>query len=175
MATQKILIVDPTTGFEKELTPNIVSAGVSDAGKVIALNTSGVLDTTLFPAGIGQTSKVFPASEALAAGALVNIYSNAGVPNVRNANGTDATKPAHGIVIAAVASLANATVYYGPTLVAGLSGLTIGATHYLGLTAGTVTPTQPTATGNLAQPVGIADSATELAFSTSPNSGIIRG
>jgi hypothetical protein len=175
MATQKVLVVDPTTSFDKELTPNTTSAGATDAGKLIALNGSGVLDSTLFPPGLGITAKTFPASEALAAGALVNIWSNAGVPSVRNANATDATKPAVGVVLAAYASGATATIYYGPVLVAGLSGLTVGAVHFLGITAGTVTATAPSATGNYMQAVGVADSATELAFETSPGGGVIRG
>jgi hypothetical protein len=172
---QKVLVVDATTSLASELTPNTTSAGVGDAGKLVALNASGVLDSTLLPPGLGVTTKVFPATEALAAGALVNIFSSSGTPSVRNANGTNATKPAHAIVLSAVTSGANATVYYGPALVTGLSGLTIGATHYLGTTAGTITATAPSATGNLMQPVGIADSTTELAFEVTPNGGVIRG
>jgi hypothetical protein len=175
MATQKVLVVDPTTSFDKELTPNTTSAGATDAGKLIALNGSGVLDSTLLPPGLGITSKTFPASEALAAGALVNIWSSSGTPSIRNANATDATKPAHGVVLAAVASAGTATVYYGPVLVTGLSGLTIGAPVYLGSTAGTATSTAPTATGSYLQTVGVADSATELAFETNTYGGVIRG
>lgn len=165
MATQKVLVLDTaSTNFPKELTPNTTSAGAADAGKVIALNASGVLDSTLFPAGIGQASITMTASEALSAGAAVNIFSNAGTPNVRNANATDATKPAVGFVNAAVSSSATATIYFSGQLLSGLSGLTIGAPVYLGTTAGQITSTAPSAAGNLVQQCGYAVSAAEIIF-----------
>ena len=174
MATQKVLVLDTTTNLPKELTPNTTSAGAADAGKLPALNAAGVLDSTLFPAGIGEASQIFPASEALAAGALVNIWSNAGTPNARNANATDATKPAQGFVVAAVAALANATVYFPGQIVTGIAGLTIGAAVFLSAaTSGGVTSTAPVATGNLVQQVGTALSATSFVFNPAP--GIIHG
>jgi hypothetical protein len=165
MATQKVLVLDSTTNFPKELTPNTTSAGAADAGKVVALNSAGVLDSTLFPAGIGQASLTMLASEALAAGAAVNIFSNSGTPNVRNANATDATKPAIGFVNAAVSSGGTATIYFDGQLLSGLSGLTVGAPVYLGTTAGQITSTAPSASGNLVQQCGYAVSTTEIIFS----------
>ena len=173
MAVQKILIIDPATSLDAELTPNTTSAGAADAGKIPALNASGVIDITMLPPGVGAATQTFPATEALAAGALVNIWSSGGTPSVRNANATDATKPCNGIVLSAYASAATATVYFPTALVTGLSGLTIGGRVYLGTTAGVATSTPPSATGNLMQPVGTAVSATELAFELF--SGTIRG
>lgn len=164
MATQKVLVLDPTTNFAKELTPNTTSAGAGDAGKVIALNSAGVLDSTLFPPGIGQQSMTFPATENIAASAAVNIFVNSGTWSMRNANATDATKPAHGFVTAAVTSGATGTVYFDGQLLSGLSGLTPG-NAYLGTTAGQITSTAPSGAGNLVQSVGFAVSATEIIFS----------
>lgn len=174
MATQKILVLDATTNLAKELTPNTTSAGAADAGKMAALNAAGVFDSTLFPAGIGEAAQTFPASEALAASALVNIYSNAGTANARNANATDATKPGTGFVVAAFAVLAAATVYFPGQIVTGVAGLTIGAPVFLSAaTAGGVTSAAPAAAGNLVQQVGYALSATSFVFQ--PMAGIIKG
>lgn len=165
MATQKVLVLDPTTNLPKELTPNTTSAGAADAGKLPALNASGVFDSTLLPPGIGEASQTFPTSEALAAGALVNIFDSTGTPTARNANATDATKPAQGFVLAATTSPADATVYFPGQVVSGVSGLTTGAAVYLSAaTSGAVTSTAPAAAGNLIQQVGSALSPTSFVF-----------
>lgn len=174
MATQKVLVLDPTSSLPKELTPNLTSAGSADSGKVVALNSSGVLDITLLPAGIGSASMTILASETIASSALVNVWNNSSVANVRNANATDATKPAVGFVLAGVSSGSSATVNFAGQLITGVSGLTIGASVFLSAaTSGAVTSTAPSATGNLLQYVGYAVSATEFIFDPSP--GIIRG
>ena len=87
-----------TSGAQQEIQAKDTSAGAADAGKIVALNASGVLDSTLFPAGIGQASQTFTASEALSAGAIVNIFTS----GARNANATDGSKPAIGFVNASV-------------------------------------------------------------------------
>lgn len=174
MATQQVLVRDPTTQLPKELTPNTTSAGAADAGKVIALNAAGQVDSTMMPPGTAGASISVATSENLAAGALVNLYSNAGTLTARNANATDATKPAVGFVTAAVTSPASATVYFGGQLDSASSGLTVGAAVFLSAaTAGAATATAPAAAGNLVQQIGWAISATEFAFAPSP--GIIHG
>lgn len=170
MATQKVLVLDATSNLPKELTPNTTSAGSGDSGKIVALNGSGQIDSTMLGAA-GAPSLSLPTSENLAAGALVNIDSSG---NARNANATDATKPAMGFVTAATTSPANATVYFPGQNNTGASGLTVGAPVYLSAaTAGAVTSTAPSASGNLVQQVGIAISATEFNFQ--PQGGIIHG
>ncbi len=165
MAVQQVFVRDTTTNLPKELSPNTTSAGASDAGKLVALNASGVLDSTLFPAGLGTASQVFPTSENLTAAALVNVYNNAGTPTARNANATDATKPAIGFVQAAVTSPANATVYFPGQIVSGVSGLTPGAPVYLSAsTPGGVSGAAPSTAGNLVQQVGYALTATSFVF-----------
>lgn len=170
MTVQKILVKDPTTNLPKEIAPNQSSAGSADAGKPVALNSAGQIDATMLGAA-GAPSLSIASSENLAAGALVNIDSTG---KVRNANATDATKPAMGFVTAATTQPANATVYFPGQIVAGVSGLTVGAPVFLSAsTAGGVTSTAPSATGNLVQQVGIAISATEFNFQ--PQAGIIAG
>lgn len=172
MATQKVLVLDATSNLPKELTPNTTSAGSADAGKLVALGAAGTLDASMLPASSGGASLTLTASEAIAAGALVNIDSTG---KVRNANATDATKPAMGFVLAAIASAATGAVYFGGNINSGASGLTVGAPVYLSAaTAGAATSTAPSAAGNLVQQVaGCAVSATEFVFQ--PSAGIIHG
>lgn len=172
MATQKILVLDATTNLAKELTPNTTSAGAGDAGKIPALNASGVLDNTLFPAGIGEASQIFPTSEAITAGALVNLFLVSTTWTARNANATDATKPAMGFVLAGTSSPNNTTVYFPGQIVTGVSGLTPGPV-FLSATSGAVSSTAPSTAGNLVQQVGYALSATSFVFQPAP--GIIKG
>ena len=88
------------------------SAGAGDSGKVVALDAAGKIDATMMPVGVAADTATIAASEALAAGDLVNIYNNAGTANVRKADGSTSGKDAHGFVISAVLSLGNATVYF---------------------------------------------------------------
>jgi hypothetical protein len=103
------------------------------------------------------------ASEALSAGNLVNIWSNTGTANVRKADASAAGKQAHGFVLSAVSSGANATVYFEGA-VTGLSGMTPGATQFLSATAGARTETAPTTTNYYLQVVGTARTATIMDF-----------
>lgn len=174
MAGNFYLALDPTTGLPKQTAATQTSSGATNAGQIPALNSAGVLDSTLLPAGIGQSSIAVTASEALAAGAVVSFWSNAGTVNVRNANATDATKLPQGFVTAAVASSGTATVYFAGQINAAASGLTVGAPVYLSTTSGAVTSTPPSGSGNLvAMLAQTAYSATEFVFQ--PVSMIIHG
>lgn len=146
------------------------SAGAGDAGKIPALDATGKLDNTLMPVGIGTESDIIVASEALAAGDFVNIWSSTGV-KVRKADATTAGKEANGFVLAAVTLGGNATVYRISQTNTQLTGMTPGAKQYLATTAGGRTETAPSATGNAVQFLGYAKSATELIFA--PNDPII--
>jgi hypothetical protein len=144
------------------------SSGVGDAGKLVSLNSSGVVDTTMMPPGVEIQTRSIVSSENLAASAAVNVYNNSGVPTVRNADNSTAGKEANGFVLTSVTSPAAATVYIGSGLLTGLTGLTIGARYYLGI-VGAVTLTPPDATnvgnvGKFVQFIGTADSTTELNF-----------
>jgi hypothetical protein len=138
----------------------VVSAGAGDAGEVVALDSSGKIDVSVLPVGVGPNVKVLVASEAIGAGKYVNVWNDGGTPSIRladNSNGRDA----HGFVKDAVASAASGTVYFEGTN-DDLTGLVAGARQYLG-TAGGVTATPPVFPGaTISQLVGYAISATEI-------------
>jgi len=141
------------------------SAGAGDAGKIPALDANGRMDNSMMPVGIGADTATITASEALSAGDLVNVWNSTGA-KVRKADATVAGKEAHGFVLAAVSSSANATVYFEGTDT-GVSGLTPGV-QYLSTTPGTATGTPPSGTGNVVQRVGFATAATALNFQSQP-------
>lgn len=101
------------------------------------------------------------ASEAILYGAAVNLYNNAGVPTIRNASASLASKLCHGWL---VTKTGVAIGKYGEFIVQGtnptLSGLTNGATYYLQNAAGTI----GLAAGTVSQKVGFALSTTEVFF-----------
>lgn len=138
------------------------SAGAGDAGKLVALDGSGKIDSTMMPVGIGADTASVIASENLAAGDLVNIWNDTGTAKARKADATTAGKEAHGFVLSAVSSAASATVYFEGTNTA-VTGRTPGK-QYLATTAGSTTTTAPSGAGNVVQIVGFATSATALNF-----------
>lgn len=165
MAIQKVIALD-AAGLPAEITPNIVSAGAADSGKIPALNAAGVIDLTMMPAGIGPDQTAVLASEVVAAGAIVNVYNNAGVSTQRNADNTGASraKSATGWSPNGTASAAVGAVQYNG-IIPGLVGLTIGAPYFLGV-AGAITAVPPAAgAGATCQLIGYALTATSLQFS----------
>ena len=141
------------------------SAGSADAGKIPSLGDDGRLDETFLPIGIGAQTSLLPASEELNAGNLVNIFTEGGVAKVRKADNSN-NRPADGFVVDAVSSTATATVYPLENVNSGLTGLTPGATYWLG-TAGAVIAvpldeSDVANDGKVSQQIGKALSATEL-------------
>jgi hypothetical protein len=142
----------------------VASAGAADSGKLVALGSDGKLDPSTYNAGSGVSTTPYPATEAIGAGKFVNIYANAGVMSVRLADNSN-NRPAHGFVIAAVANAAQAAVYDLDATNTALTGLTVGATYYLGTAGGVITPALDATTaavGAIDQKLGFARSATEL-------------
>jgi hypothetical protein len=144
---------------EKQAT--VVSTGASDAGKIVALDPTGKLDNSLLPVGVGADTKILPASENLVAGDFVNVWNDSGTVKVRKADATTVGKEANGFVLSAASAGTNATVYFEGTNNQ-LSGLTGGTTYFLSTTAGGVTSTAPSGSGNIVQKVGKALSTTEI-------------
>lgn len=142
------------------------SAGPGDSGKVVQLGADGLISDTMLPVGYELGTAV--ASEAIAAGKLVQVYDVSGVATMRVAD-AGSNKPANGFVKAAVASGATGT-FYTEGLLTGLTGLTVGPV-FLG-TSGALTSTGPTAAGSIWQPVGMARSAT--AFLANFEKGVVR-
>lgn len=160
MAVNKYLT--NVSGLPTEITAPATSGGAGDAGKLPALDSTGRLDTSFMPTGIGADTSIIQASEALVAGDFVNIHNVAGAFRVRKADATTNGKIAHGFVLAAVASAANATVYFE-----GTNGSVTGQTPgdvFLSTTPGQGTATPPSASGNAVQNIGVATSATTINF-----------
>lgn len=170
MALQTFFSPDATTNLPKQTNPTQSSSGAGSAGLIVALNSSGDIDPTMLPPGSTMPTLSVVTSENLAAGAMVNLYSNSGTLNARNANATDATKPAIGYVLAATTSPAPATVYFIGNTNNGVSGLTVGGAVFLSAsTPGGVTSTAPSATGNLVQRVANAAlTASEFVMCSDP-------
>lgn len=162
MSALKFLTI-AANGAQQLIAAITSSAGAGDGNKVIATGADGKIHSSFFPTGFGDETGVAVAGENLAAGNFVNVYNNAGVATVRKADASNG-RDANGFVLAAVASGSNATVYrMGANNQ--LSGLIPGATYYLSATtAGTVTTTAPSASGQMIQELGTAFDATTLIF-----------
>ncbi len=156
----------PSTNASGVLDPSILNAATSGANKILMTGADGRLDPETMPAGIGQDAKTLPASEALAAGNIVNVWNDAGTPKARKADATAEGKEGVGFVLAAVASAANATLFFKGRIT-GLSSLTAGARYYLSAAtpgALVLAASLPSTAGNVVQYIGTAVSATELDF-----------
>lgn len=145
---------------------SVATGGAPSAEKIPSLDASGRLDLTMMPSGIGPGTSIVQASEALIAGDYVNIHNVASAFRVRKADAATAGKEAHGYVLTAVASGANATVFS--------DGLNTGVTAqlpgqvFLSTTPGIGSATAPTVAGQVSQPLGIAMSATSVNFERQP-------
>lgn len=151
------------------LDPSVVnstttSAGAGSSGKLVSLDSSGKLDATVLPSGIGANTLTFTTTEAIAAGALVNITSSTGA-KARNADASTG-RVAHGFALVGAGSGASVTVYFGGQIT-GLTGRTPGAAQFVGA-AGAITETPPTTASWISQVVGFADGTTTVAFEPLP-------
>jgi len=135
------------------------------ANEIVALDATGRINNAQMPVGIGADTQAVTTSEALAAGDYVNIFNSTGA-KVRKADATVAGKEAHGFVLSAFLISTTATVYFEGTNTA-VTGATAGVV-YLSTTAGLGTATAPTGTGNVAQRIGFATSATTVNFQSQP-------
>lgn len=138
------------------------SAGAGDAGKLVALNSSGLIDSTMLPSSTAVTRT---ASENIAAGGLINEFLSTTI-KVRNADNST-YKPVHGYAPSAITSAASGPVYLftGPAIT-GLTGLTVGGECFLD-TAGNITQTAPTSAA-LLQKVGVAATSSSVDFMLGP-------
>ena len=149
------------SGQLSEVEATVSSTGVSEAGKIVALDNSGKLDSTVMPSGIGAQTQAMPCSETLTAGNLINIWSDAGTTKARKADCSNGRR-AHGFVLSGFTSGATATVYLDDSLT-GLTGLTVGVPYYLS-TTGAASATAPSTSGYISQEIGVAVSTTVISF-----------
>lgn len=152
-------------GKVKQIFGIAASTGAADAGKYPVLDSAGKLDMSLMPSGIGTNTQILNATEALSAGSYIQIYTNAGAAAVRLADAASG-REANGYVLLAVASAAPATVYPLDGVNSAQTGLTPGATYWLGNAGATLAaPLDATDAANVNkvnQILGKAKSATEL-------------
>lgn len=141
------------------------SAGAGDAAKIVQLDSSGRIDNTMMPVGVGADSITLTTSEAIASGDFVNIWNSSGA-KVRKADATVAGKEAHGFVLVGVGAAASATVFFEGTNT-GVTGQTPGPV-FLGTTAGLAVAAAPSGSGNVVQRIGFAISATAINFQSQP-------
>lgn len=109
---------------------------------------------------VADISRVYvKASEAIVAGAMVNLYNNTGTLNARNASAAAAGKPAR-----AFASYAVAAGDFGEFVLLGINpiiaGMTPGTVYYLSNTPGAISASA----GTVSQKIGFAVAPTKLQF-----------
>lgn len=157
---------DPT-----ETAANNTTAGAADANKLVALDAAGLLPLSMMPTGVGPDTQTLPTTENLSAGAFVNVWSNAGVSSLRNADASTTGKEADGFVLTASTSPAS-NLMYGIGNNNAVTGATPGGPVWLSDTvAGSYRATAPTGAGKIAQRLGKATSATNINFT--PRSFIV--
>jgi hypothetical protein len=149
-------------GVITELEATVVSTGATEAGDILALDGTGRIDSSVLPVGVGPDTASIQASENLAAGDFVNVWSDSGNFRVRKADATTTGKFANGFVLANVTSGNNATVYFEGTNTQ-VTSVTPGRL-YLDTTAGAWTATAPNASGNVVQAIGVGTNATSINF-----------
>ena len=144
-------------GRDKLKEATVVSSGVSNAGEIVGLDSTGRIDDSLMPIGIAADVAVMECSEDLNAGNYVNIYNASGEQKCRLADASN-DRPAHGFVKEAFTTGGDAKIYFEGAN-DDLSGLTIGARYYLNTAGG---PSATPRSSGIHQFLGIAISATSI-------------
>lgn len=158
MAAKKFLRL--VSGVLTEIFGVQTSAGAGNAGDIVALDDTGRISTTMMPVGVGADTQALTATENLAAGAYVNIYSG----GVRNADASGGVaKACDGFVLEAVTS-GNTALVYKEGNNTQLSGLTLGDDLYLSATPGVATSTPPSTATHIVQRLGKAVGTTAADF-----------
>ena len=158
MADKYIKLV---SGVPTEAEATTSSAGAGDSGKIVALGSTGRLDETMMPVGIGADIKEIIASENLSAGDFLNVYDNSGTPNVRKADASTTGKHAHCFTLGSVTSGNVATCYFENRNTQ-VTGATVGDVYLSDTTPGGFTSTPPAGAGKIVQKLGVAVGATEI-------------
>lgn len=162
MAPKRYKRYDATLGHDAHFDSVDSSAGVANAGDVVALDANGKLNANMMPTGFGDEIDSIITSEDLVAGNAVNTYDNGGVVTARKADGSTTGKEAHGFVLASTTSPAPCVLYQEGHNNA-CSALVGGRVYLSQVTPGLVTSTKPAATaGKIAQCLGHAVSATSM-------------
>lgn len=163
-SADKVVALNSSGLVDNTMLPLVLaSTGAPDVNKIPKLDAAGRLDPTVMPVGIGADTASLVASEALSAGDIINVWNDGGTAKMRKADAAAAGKPAMGFVLAAVGSGATGTAYFEGS-VTGLSGLTGGQRYLSTTTPGGTQASAPTVAGQVIQKVGFAVSATAMNF-----------
>jgi hypothetical protein len=160
MAAKRYLAM--IAGLITEVAATIISVGAGDDGKIVALDATGKIDTSVLPVGVGPDTQAIATSESLVAGDVVNIFNSTGA-KVRKADWSVSGKEGHGFVLTAFTHPTTATVYFEGTDTQ-VSGLTAGVQYGDPANPGRTTHTPPSTAGQVVQRVGMATAATALNF-----------
>lgn len=112
----------------------------------------------------GSTVRTMTASETINVGNIVNIFNSGGNFRVRNAKSVSGYE-AHGFVTANVNNGSTVNVY-----LSGINANVVGLTPsdvFLGATAGSITQTAPSGSGNVVHKLGVAVAANSFIFQPS--------
>lgn len=153
-----------------ETAGTVTSAGVGNAGNILALDANGLIDPSCMPSGITPDQISGTSNGAITAKDMCYVEAAGTIARSTAAAGTP--KGAMGWALTSVATGQPITIQLEGKIV-GLSALTVGSTYFLSnTTPGGITTTPPSATGELWQPIGQALSATVLNFE--PDTPILR-
>lgn len=139
------------------------SKGAEDAGKLVATNRRGKIDSSLLD--LGPEVNIRTASETLPAGKFVNLHLVGDALEVRLAD-QSLGRVAHGFIQEPATVGQPVKVYSIVGVNHQISGLTPGTDYWLG-EAGNVVEVAPT-TGKLCQMLGMAISPTEIRTEDKP-------
>jgi hypothetical protein len=156
------------TGRLSEVLGTEQSTGIAQAGAIPQLAGNGRFHPSLMPPGFGDDSKAIEASETLASGAFVNVFDDAGVTKVRNADANSPDKEAHGYVVQSFTAAELANVYFEGTNTAA-TGATGGKTYFLSdTTPGGFTDVPVLGATKLSQILGRSVGTNEINFEGEP-------
>ncbi len=131
-------------------------AGI-DAQPSEVWDTLSYADTLL----MANHTRMYPVADVtIVAGQAINLYNSAGNLRARLAVATSAATMAHGIAMSSAVAGQQFEMYWLRGLVNTIGGMTAGTLYWLSTVAGAIQNVQPTAAGNIGQPIGVAVGST---------------
>ena len=169
LATQAEVIAG--TDASRIVTPATLQGRIGANSGIAPLDSGGKVPTANLPSMGGEVTISVPASESLATGDMVNLWTDSGTVKARKASCTisnDIVKECHGFAESAVTSGNTATVKISGTMTPTIIGgsLSPGALCYVHneTFAGYVTHSAQTTQGYYNQIVGLAITSTTMLF-----------
>lgn len=160
----RFLDFDFTTGTKILKTPIATSSGSADAGKMVRTNSDGVIDITLLPSNIGAESFTVIAGENLAANDLIYLYDDNGIRKCKKAIATNENTLAKGYVTTSASAGSEVTVYTSGYITSSGLDYSKSSVYLSATTAGAVTQTAPSGSGQWVQIVGSPLAADKFKF-----------